>query len=270
MATTETIDPRPTTRFGNLTGLELIPGGSTPRRPVLFVHGWWGGAWVWDRFMTRFAARGYPCYAVNLRGNHGSGGVDIADVSFADHLADMKHAISVLGDPILVTHSASGHIALKLAEHQKLPGVIHLAPTPPPGKLTLRIARGFLRYIPRLLRAQPIVLDKAARIAADLNRLPPAEQDAVYSRMVPAPGRQGREMLYTRVDAERVSTRGPRLIVTGGDDRLVPASVHRAMAEQLDCDIREYPNHAHYLMREPGWQDIADDCTSWLNSELLS
>jgi pimeloyl-ACP methyl ester carboxylesterase len=260
-------EPAPTTRFGRLTGVEIVPGGNL-RRPVLFVHGWWGGAWVWDRFMTQFAAAGYPCFAINLRGYHGSGGgVDIESVSFDDHVADIAHAVTVLGDPILVTHSAAGHFALKLGETRKVPAVIHLVPTAPAGVLSWTTTRVFLRYMPRLLRGRPILLDKADMIAADLNRLPAAEQDSVFARMVPAPGKQGRQMLYARVDADRL--RGPRLIVTGTDDRLVPPSVHHTMAKKYGCHIREYPNHAHYLLREPGWQVIADDCLAWLNSELL-
>lgn len=60
---------RATSQFGELTGL-ATDGKVTKERPVLFVHGWWGGAWVWDRFMTRFADRGYACFAINLRGYH--------------------------------------------------------------------------------------------------------------------------------------------------------------------------------------------------------
>lgn len=259
-------EPVATKRFGRLSGLEL-PAVGQALRPVLFVHGWWGGAWVWDRFMSAFAARGYPCFAVNLRGYHGSGGVDIASVGFDDHVEDVRAAADALGDPILITHSVAGHIALKLAETRNLPATIHLVPTPPAGMLSWRTTRVFMRYLPTILRGRPILLSKRDMFEADLNRLPADEQEAVYARMVPAPGRQGRDMLYTRVDPARV--RGPRLIVTGRDDQLIPPTIHRAMAERFNCDVREYANHAHYLMREPGWERIADDCAAWLNSSLL-
>ena len=39
------------------------PGG---RPPLIFIHGAWHGAWCWERFLDYFAARGYPCYAVDL------------------------------------------------------------------------------------------------------------------------------------------------------------------------------------------------------------
>jgi pimeloyl-ACP methyl ester carboxylesterase len=252
-----------TSRFGELTGLQT-EGASTRRRPALFVHGWWGGAWVWDRFMTRFAARGYACFAINLRGYHDSKRVDsIGQVSFADHVEDLRAALAVLDDPILVTHSAAGLFALKLAESARLAASVHLVPVAPAGFFSLRTLRVFARYLPRMVRNQPVLLDKPDMLDANLNCLPPAEQEEVYAKMVPAPGRQGREILTLRLDASAIT--GPRLIQSGADDRLIPATIHRAMARKFNADYREYPAHGHYLMREPGWETIADDALAWLD-----
>jgi len=77
-----------------------------------------------------------------------------------------------------------------------------------------------------------------------------------------APGTQARQSLTIGVSAKQLS--GPRLIVSATDDRLVPAKVHRKMATKFGADYREYPNHAHYLMREPGWETIADETAAWI------
>jgi pimeloyl-ACP methyl ester carboxylesterase len=47
------------------------PHSNAPR-PLFFVHGGMGGAWVWLEYLQFFAARGVPCYAVSLRGHGGS------------------------------------------------------------------------------------------------------------------------------------------------------------------------------------------------------
>jgi pimeloyl-ACP methyl ester carboxylesterase len=252
-----------TSRFGALTGLETV-GSSTRPRPVLFVHGWWGGAWVWDRFMERFAQRGHACFAINLRGYHDSKPVaDMGNVSFDDHLEDIRTAMDALDRPVLVTHSASGLIALKLAETQPIAAAVHLVPSPPAGIFSLRAARVYLRYMPLILRGKPVLLNKRDMFDANLNRLPPDEQEAVYAKMVPAPGRQARQMMLgISVSPKKVS--GPRLIQSGTDDRLVPASVHRKTARKFGSTYREYAGHGHYLMREPGWEVIADDAASWI------
>ncbi len=234
---------------------------------MLFVHGWWGGAWVWDRFMPRFAARGYACFAINLRGYHDSKPVaDVGKVSVDDHVDDLRAAIAALDQPILVTHSAAGLFALKLAATCPVVAAIHLVPVPPAGFFSFRTLRVMTPYLPRMLRDRPLLLDKADMIDADLNCLPSDEQEQVYAEMVPAPGRQGRQMLGVRIAAKDVG--GPRLIVSGLDDRLIPARVHRAMASKYRADYKEYPQHGHYLMREPGWEQIADDTMAWIESSL--
>jgi pimeloyl-ACP methyl ester carboxylesterase len=257
---------RSTTRFGELTGLEL-PAEAGAGRHVLFVHGWWGGAWVWDRFMPRFAARGFACFAINLRGYHDSKHVpDVGAITIDEHVEDIRTALDALDDPLLVTHSASGMFALKLAETRKLAAAVHLVPAPPAGFFSLRTTRVFAKYMPSVIRSKPFILNKRDMIASDLNCLPPDEAETTYARMVPAPGRQGVQMLTTGVDASRVT--GPRLIITGSDDRLVPAKVHHAMAKKFRAEIREYRHHGHYLMREPGWERIADDVIDWLDKAV--
>jgi pimeloyl-ACP methyl ester carboxylesterase len=214
--------------------------------------------------MERFAAQGHSCFAINLRGYHDSKPVaDIGKVTLAEHVEDIRYAVSVLGAPILITHSASGLFALKLSEAIKLPAMVHLVPTAPAGFFSFRTLRVFARYMPRILRGKPVILNRRDMFDADLNCLPEAEREAVYARMVPAPGTQGRQMLTAAVDRKKIA--GPRLIVSGSDDRLIPASIHRAMATAYGADYREYPGHGHYLMREPGWEAIADDVIAWLD-----
>jgi len=252
---------RATERFGELTGLETTSPASQPR-PILFVHGWWGGAWVWDRFMERFAARGHACFAIDLRGQHASKPVpDRGKITFADHLEDVRTALAVLQDPVLVTHSFSGHLALKLGETLPLAAVVHLVP-PPVSMISFHTLAVMLPCFPRMLLGKPFILSKRRMLAADLDHLPPEEAEAAFAKMGTAPGTQARQSLTIGVSAKQLS--GPRLIVSGTDDRLVPAKVHRKMATKFGADYREYPNHAHYLMREPGWETIADETAAWI------
>jgi alpha-beta hydrolase superfamily lysophospholipase len=60
------------------------------------------------------------------------------------------------------------------------------------------------------------------------------------------------------------------LIATGAQDRIVPVSVVRKVAQKYRAvtTYREYANHAHWLLLEPGWQNIAGDIADWLRQQL--
>lgn len=83
------------------------------RPPLLFVHGSYHGAWCWrERWMPFFAAAGYDCYAVSLRGQGVSDKRTPAGEplkvsgdlrSLADDLASVVAALPA--PPVLVAHS---------------------------------------------------------------------------------------------------------------------------------------------------------------------
>jgi pimeloyl-ACP methyl ester carboxylesterase len=153
------------TQFHDLTALEVRPQAQTRTHPLVFIHGWWGGAWVWDRYLSFFEARGYHCYALNLRGNHGSRPVsDLGKVSFNDHLTDVREVIDMLDKPIVIGHSVGGLLVLKLAEQTELPAFVAIAPAAPRGIVSVTTLRVFLPYIWTMLRHRPYSSEKEGHV----------------------------------------------------------------------------------------------------------
>lgn len=242
--------------------------GASPKKNVLlFVHGWWGGAWVWDRFISHFSGLGYECHALDLKGASNSTSLDVGGISFDDHLAEVRDAVSSFDSPILIGHSAGGLLVQKLLESVRLPAAVLVGSSAPRGIFGVRswqLLRAAARHSWAMLMHRPFLPGRREMNALNLNRMPAAEQAYVYDRMVPASGRQGLEsaLFAAPVDELRVDT--PILVVNGGDDRLTPPSLARAIAKKYSAGIHEYPGNAHYLMREPNWQTIADDIDNWL------
>ena len=56
------------------------------------------------------------------------------------------------------------------------------------------------------------------------------------------------------------------LSIAGQEDRIVPVSVSRNMAKWYDSRLEywEYPEHAHWLLGEPGWDSVANRTLKWL------
>ena len=105
------------------------------------------------------------------------------------------------------------------------------------------------------------------------HRLSPDEQDRQIAAMSYDSGRVLFELALpaldrhhaARTDIGRVSC--PVMIVAGTKDRMVPVTGIRRLAARYGrrAQYLELPEHSHWLMGEPGWQEIAEACRVWLN-----
>jgi pimeloyl-ACP methyl ester carboxylesterase len=117
-------------------------------------------------------------------------------------------------------------------------------------------------------------LSPAAAAYAMLGTLPDAERQATYARLVHESGRAACELGFWFLDrrhATRIDPAGircPVLVVSGADDRLTPAAVVRKTAALLGptAELREFPGHGHWVVEEPGWEEIAGSVADWLEA----
>jgi pimeloyl-ACP methyl ester carboxylesterase len=257
---------------GDLTVLTQRP--ASPRRsPILFVHGYLATASTFDRFLPWFAARGHPAHAVNLRGREGSRpGTAIGRVRVVDYVTDASAVARTVagesGPPIVVGHSLGGLVAQKLAERGEASAVVLLSAAPPRGipLLTPRLVATMTRYLPALLGSRPLVPRRADFEPLVMNRVPPAERDALFPRFVPDSGRVGRELATLGVAVDRRAVRCPVLVVTGDDDRFVPARIAHKLAARYDAPLHVAPGHAHLIPQEPGWERVAETIAAWIDA----
>jgi pimeloyl-ACP methyl ester carboxylesterase len=106
-----------------------------------------------------------------------------------------------------------------------------------------------------------------------LHLLPAEDQKAAYERFVFESGRAAAELGFwlfdfkgaSKVDKSTVSC--PVLVVSGAEDRITPASVVRKVANKYKAvsTYKEFENHAHWVIGEPGWEEIAEFASDWLN-----
>lgn len=269
-----------TTAIGSLTVLTANPLPSAPKRPpVLCIPGYFAGAWIFDHFLPYFAERGYPGYAVNLRGRGGSplrSGTLLGQVSMTDFIDDAREVASWItagaGRPIVFGHSMGGLIAQKLAEEGMARALVLLSPAPPRGinLLTKRLLRRQLKHLPAMLRSRRVVPRWGDMRDLVLNRVPEAEQRTIFERFVPESGRAGREMSLgaIRVSPERIREHGcPVLVVTSDEDRLIPPRVAQRVAARYRAPVFMARGHGHLMLQEPGWKETASFIAGWLERE---
>ena len=252
-------------------------------RPTLFmIHGMWGGPWCWDNFRSFFEAQGYHCVAATLPFHD----VDprkapdprLGTASLLDYADALEQQIRNLGTtPVLMGHSMGGLLAQMLGSRGPAEALVLLAPASPAGIVAVRpsVLRAFWSTLTTWgFWRRPIrqTFDEAAYSA--LHLVPEQDRRRIHDRFGWESGRVAFEMgewmfdarRASRVDQKRVTC--PVLIIAGTDDRMTPPGVVRRVAAKYRAvaTYREFAGHAHWLVGEPGWEEIAAYVDTWLGS----
>jgi alpha-beta hydrolase superfamily lysophospholipase len=109
-----------------------------------------------------------------------------------------------------------------------------------------------------------------------LNLLSPAEQKEAYSNFVYESGRAAFQIGYPYLDSQKASridesaVTCPLLIIGGQEDRITPVSVIRKVAKKFaqQADYKEFAGHAHWIIAEPGWEEVAGYVSNWLEQKI--
>jgi non-heme chloroperoxidase len=248
-------------------------------KTLFMIHGMWGGGYQWDNFKGFFEALGWRCEAPYLR-HHDVRPEDpphpsLGTTSLLDYAADLETAVRALPErPVIAGHSMGGLLAQMLASRGLAEKLVLLAPASPRGVMALTgsVIRCFL---PQLTSwgfwRKPNRPTFEQAVYAFLHLVPPGQQRAIYEKLVHESGRAAFEIGFWALDrgraaeVDRAKITCPVLVVAAEEDRLVPAKVVRKVARRYPQALyRELPGHAHWVIGEPGWEDVAGLVATWL------
>jgi pimeloyl-ACP methyl ester carboxylesterase len=235
---------------------------------VLFVHGAFADHVGFRRWVEYFTEAGYHSVAASRRGRMGVGPDRAAGLSFESYVDDTLAVIDELGDaPIVIGHSLGGLLAQRLAELGRACAIALLASAPPAALTAQKIALPrFAPNLPRIMSGRPFMVGNNACSVLALNRVPESERAAIHAHLTHESGKVYRSMMLgtIRIRASRVSV--PVFVAGGDDDRIISTRLVRKTARHYGVDARLYPNHGHWLLEEPGWEDLAGDVLAWLEA----
>lgn len=248
--------------------LSCIPDGwqELPRAerkpPLLFVHGLAHGAWCFaEHWLPAAAARGFPAYAVSLRGHGGSGGGRrLGRTLMRDYVHDVLQAIASLPQPpVLVGHSMGALIAQLAADRYQPRGLALLAGAPLGGSTRILATRAHERPLDALQVVAGGTLPlRAADLFVGLDR-------ATAARYADRLGREAPLVQYQLLIPRRIGpVRAPVLVMGVTADRVIPRWAVTQTAQAYGVDPVWLDGIGHDLMLDQGWEQPLSILLDWV------
>lgn len=252
----------------------------TTAKTVVFVHGAWMTPISWDPFKSRFEAAGYQVVVptwpyldrpiAELRANPPKELGSLTVGAVVDHYEKIIRDLPQ--PPLIVGHSFGGLYVQMLLDRGVGAAGVAIDPGPIGGIIPDPVSLG--SALPLILRfggwSKPYMLPFEAFSKNFANSLPENRKRAEYDKhVIPTSGRifyQAATGLGTSVDPKRRSQ--PLLLISGEKDRtaappLVKAAYRKQSKSPARTDFKEFPGRSHYLVAEPGWEEVADYVIDW-------
>jgi pimeloyl-ACP methyl ester carboxylesterase len=252
-----------------------LPERRSRRRPLLFIHGELTGSWIWERYLSYFASRGWEGHALNLRNHYWSAGADMASVGFDDYLDDVLAVMNKIGlSCVVVGHGMGGLLALKAAEKQSV-GAIVLLDSELPRDLRSPARPHELREVPDIYGRDHIgwetLPEKLLRDNRDLTLPDVIRLQHMFGQKPHESGQAKREILEG-IAVDRAHLAGiPILVVGAGLDGTSAATGAERLADWIGGLYEPFGAHSHYglVIGESSYQQVADGVRAFLESHRL-
>ena len=263
---------------------ETMPKGP----PLLFVHGSFSDARIWDvNFLPWFAAQGYEAHAVSLRGHGQSGGhVRLHTWRLTDYVDDLAKAVqSMPSPPLLIGHSMGGMVVQKYLEAQAgaalgcdapVRGVVLMASVPPRGLLPTNLHMALRKPLLFQQMATFAVFGPSFGSVAMMEELlfskgmPRAKLEEYFHLVQAESQAAAMDMMWLdplRLRPGQVSL--PVLVMGARNDQFIPPELVLETAHFYRTRAEVLPDMAHAMMLEQNWRDAAELLLGWLDQMAI-
>ena len=216
------------------------PADPTNAAPVLFVPPFGHGAWVYaEHWLERTAERGFPAYAMSLRGHGNSGPAPKATLRAYAH--DVTQVAAGLPRQAVLVGCGAGALVTAMA----------LARYP---------ARAAVLVSP-LFRGLGALRSPGRRLFS--RELPAGEAQGYVSRMGKASWRARQEVVFARSPEDPVGE-PPVLVVGSPDDAVVSQKALDSVARRYGGAPLLFPGMGHDMMLDARWAEPIDAILAWL------
>lgn len=220
-------------------------------RPLLLVHGLWTGPWIWKRFASYLAHRGWESWTLSP-----------ATPRRAFEIATWEAAAEQIGRrfphaPVMVAHGTAMTLVARLAERLDAPALVTIAPVVTPADSS---SLGAVFRRPQFWRARiagvrvppPRGRLRAGLVGGAREATLVADDGALFRALA-------RGTLRLPASAARSG-----LVISAERDPISPPVGGAELAARYGWDHRVYAGRGHLALVEEGWEEIAADAHRWL------
>jgi pimeloyl-ACP methyl ester carboxylesterase len=253
---------------------------------IVLINGLWLTALSWEHWVKHYTGRGFRVIARSWPGMEGSiEGIRqdpsaITQLGVSEIVNHYEHIIRELdAPPIIMGHSFGGLITEILLDRGLGAAGVAIDPAPVKGILVLPFA-SIKSAFPAL--KNPFEQHRAVALTLEqfhyafTNHLTEEESAPIFERYaVPGPNHVLFQASLANFNPHAATTvnfhnddRAPLLLISGGNDHVVPASVTRANFELFKksravTEYREFPDRTHWTIGQDGWEKVADYALDW-------
>jgi pimeloyl-ACP methyl ester carboxylesterase len=256
---------------------------------IVFITGSFVGSNCWDHWQAFFQEKGYATIAPSwpfkvgsaseLRGKHPSGNLGLTELglrSVTDYFARVLESFQER--PIIIGHSLGGLIAQILLNKDLAALAVAIHPIPPLGILPREFSfyKAFWKSWGWLTSSRETYLMSFKDWQyAFVHNMALEEQKETYEAYVIAESKRvNRGVLTGSAKIDFRKPHEPLLIVSGDQDRMVPASLNKRNARKYALradsivDYRKFPGRNHFVLGQPTWREDARYILGWMEEQL--
>jgi pimeloyl-ACP methyl ester carboxylesterase len=260
--------------------IELIarePKGTPRPTPLLFIHGVFTSAHIWEPFFLPFFAKhGFRAIALSLRGHGASGGRDrLATTRLRDYVNDVERIAGGLeSKPVLIGHSLGGLVVQHYLNRRPVPAAVLLASGPPHGMAARAIEMALAN--PVLFRDMTLLQNLgpgAATLEGTRRALFRDDTPDDYIRKVLPDAQPESHMavldaMGLDLPSSRRRTDIPVLVLGAGKDPFISRTAVEMTALTYGSRAEIYPDMPHAMMLDQDWEQVATRMLEWLEATL--
>lgn len=253
-------------------------------KTILMVHGVGCGGDVWNRMRRSFEHQGWtveaPTLFPDLRTIE-TAPEELSNLRLADYIDAAAKAAADLTEktgskPAIMGHSMGGLIAQTLAAQDAVSAAVFLTPAQTPD-CQVQDLRMLLTFWNILKHGRKKIPEGSYKVGPKgfrwgvLNAVPKDQHDEIYTHARFDSGKVYLDLAEPEpIDEACINI--PTLTIGAKKDRATPVKAVRKVGEKyakakFRGDYLEYADHAHWIVDEPGTDEVTADILKWLTAK---